>query len=173
MRIFSCIAVFFTLFCCFSCRTGGPNWDPDNPTTVILVRHAEQATGRDPNLLPEGRVRAQQLAVVLQRVDLDAIFSTDTRRSEETAKPVADDKRLRIQEFDPRQEKRLIDEIRRRHRGGTVLVIAEEDPIAVLTSLLDPGVNYNPVPSNVFDNMYIITDAGTRRAEVLILHYGS
>lgn len=156
-----------------ACRTGGPgSWDPNDPTTVILVRHAEQRTGDNPGLSPEGRLRAQQLAVTLQRVDLHAIYSTDTRRTQQTAEPIADDKRLRVERFDRDRVDRLIDDIRRRHRGGTVLVVSHADTLAELAALLDPGVNYDPLPASVFNNLYIVTDAGTNRAEVLVLQYG-
>lgn len=63
-------------------------------TTVILVRHAERPAGADPALSPEGRDRAESLAVALARTKVDAILHTQFRRTLETAQPLAGQKGL-------------------------------------------------------------------------------
>lgn len=63
-------------------------------TTVILVRHAERPAGADPALSPEGRARAESLAVSLARTKVDAILHTQFRRTLETAQPLAAQKGL-------------------------------------------------------------------------------
>ncbi len=61
------------------------------PTTVIVVRHAERATepANDPALSPAGQLRATQLAEALAQFKVNAIITTNLRRTRETAQPLA------------------------------------------------------------------------------------
>ena len=62
------------------------------PTTVILVRHAEKATtpANDPGLTPAGVQRAADLAAALSDAHVNAVFTTQLERVKATAKPVSD-----------------------------------------------------------------------------------
>src|SRR5262245_61706498 len=59
------------------------------PSTIVLVRHAEPAAGADPGLTPAGRKRAELLAFMLQDAHVTARFSSELRRTNETAQPLA------------------------------------------------------------------------------------
>lgn len=60
-------------------------------TVVVVVRHAEKATDdpRDPSLSEAGRARAAALAERLANTPPDAVFSTQYRRTRDTAAPTA------------------------------------------------------------------------------------
>ena len=58
-------------------------------TTMVLVRHAERPPGTDPDLLPEGRARAGDLARALQRANVRAIFVTSFKRTRQTAESLS------------------------------------------------------------------------------------
>src|SRR5262249_33928882 len=64
------------------------------PTTVVLERHAKKmrATTDAPPLAPEGVRRAERLAQMFGEVrtgnGLDAIYVSDTKRSQQTAAPL-------------------------------------------------------------------------------------
>ncbi len=62
------------------------------PSTIILVRHAEKATtpGNDPALTPAGEQRAVDLVLALAHAHVDAVITTQYQRTQLTAKPVAD-----------------------------------------------------------------------------------
>ncbi len=61
--------------------------------TIVLVRHAEKETSDandpDPSLSPEGRDRAIRLEKAVRRFKPYEIFSTNTKRTRQTAEPVA------------------------------------------------------------------------------------
>jgi len=60
-------------------------------TVVVVVRHAEKATDdpRDPSLSEAGLARAGALAERLAGTPPDAVFSTQFRRTRDTAAPTA------------------------------------------------------------------------------------
>ncbi len=62
------------------------------PITVILLRHAERAStpANDPPLTPAGEARARDLAGAVGTARVSAIFTTQFRRSVQTAQPLAD-----------------------------------------------------------------------------------
>src|SRR6266513_6019376 len=58
---------------------------------VVVVRHAEKqaSTGKDPDLSPAGRARAEALARILKDSGITAIFTSEFKRTQETAGPTA------------------------------------------------------------------------------------
>lgn len=65
---------------------------PAEPTTVILVRHAEREAveGRDPPLSAAGRERALSLRDALADAGVTAILTTRFQRTRQTAAPLAE-----------------------------------------------------------------------------------
>ena len=58
---------------------------------VVIVRHAEKASGKsdDPSLSEAGRARAEILLRILRDSEISAIFTTEFKRTKETAAPIA------------------------------------------------------------------------------------
>jgi broad specificity phosphatase PhoE len=58
---------------------------------VVIVRHAEKASegGNDPHLSSAGHARANALARILKDAGITAIFTTEFKRTQETAAPTA------------------------------------------------------------------------------------
>lgn len=111
------------------------------PTVVFLVRHAEKADDgtADPPLTAEGRERAEALVRELGEANLDRVYTTDYRRTRETARPVAESKGLPLELYDPSD----LESFARRLRegGGWSLVVGHSNTTPALVELLggDPG----------------------------------
>jgi phosphohistidine phosphatase SixA len=57
---------------------------------VVIVRHAEKANNsEDPDLSPAGRTRAQALARILKDAHITAIFTSERKRTQQTAAPTS------------------------------------------------------------------------------------
>lgn len=132
----------------------GPRTTPKPTfTTVYIVRHAEKdlAPGlQDPPLTPAGQQRAQALRDTLLRRPVAAIYSTTTLRTQSTAQPLAQARRLTILPYDARQLPQLVRRIRQEKPGQAVLVVGHSNTILETVEALGAP---RPVPA-VQDNEY-------------------
>jgi broad specificity phosphatase PhoE len=76
------LVVFLSVFVAVTVASAQP--------VVVIVRHAEKAAsdGGDPDLSPAGRARAEALARILKDSDITAIFTSEFKRTQETAASV-------------------------------------------------------------------------------------
>lgn len=61
-------------------------------TTFILVRHAEKDMTQstpDPDLSAEGHARARRLALLFEKTEIAAVYSTPFKRTRQTVEPLA------------------------------------------------------------------------------------
>lgn len=160
-----------------------PSWAQENgPTTIILVRHAEEnrLLGETPiPLTDQGSIRAKELARVLRDVKLDAIFSTDTLRTKNTARPVADAKGLSINIYDYKIYADLqpfVDSLLKKYQGRTVLISGHSDDVPAMVSMLrkdfGDGENVMVIHKSVYDNLFIVLVPVNGKTTVLQLRYG-
>ena len=56
---------------------------------IYIVRHAEKQTGNNPHLTAAGQQRALALCDTMRSKSIGFIFSTDSNRTQETARPTA------------------------------------------------------------------------------------
>src|SRR5688572_26423263 len=90
-------------------------------TTVISVRHAEKVNDgtKDPDLSMEGKARAAKLSEILSSQRIDAIYSTDFKRTKDTVQPLADVLGIKPNIYQAMTHDRLR-EIIKSNMGGTV-----------------------------------------------------
>ena len=136
---------------------------------VVVVRHAEKlADGDDPALSDPGRARAQRLAYLLRDAPLVAVYSTDTQRTRQTAKPSADEHGLALTIYDPRvPPAEFVARLREMHPHGTVLVVGHSNTApAIAAALCRCGVE--PMAETEFDRVMRVRFAadGTARLSI-------
>jgi broad specificity phosphatase PhoE len=128
-------------------------------SVVFLVRHAEKATEppTDPPLTPAGLARARALAELLADARLDAVWSTDYRRTRETAAPVADRAGLEVRLYEPGELEALAETLRM--EGGRALVVGHSNTTWELVRLLggDPGSTIDEAAE--YDRLYVLVGA--------------
>ena len=103
-------------------------------TVVFLVRHAEKDKGEDPRLSLAGKDRAAVLAAMLRHSGVQRVFSSDYRRTRDTAAPVAAALGVEIEFYDPRK----LDELAAilKTAGGRHLVVGHSNTTPELVTLL-------------------------------------
>ena len=108
--------------------------------TVIFVRHAERADGgagamapgsppADPSLSAAGEARAARLAVMLADAGIKGIYTSEFKRTKETAQPLAAKLGLQIQAVTSKDAAGLVAKIKAEHARATVLVIGHSNTI--------------------------------------------
>ena len=110
--------------------------DNDSAFTLYLVRHAEkQSDGSlDPELTQAGRDRAEKLANWLQDKDIANIWSSDSTRTRDTAKPLAAKLGLDVGIYNPRDLPALAEQLR--SNGHNALVAGHSNTTPELARLL-------------------------------------
>jgi len=79
-----------------------PNVMAADSNIIYLTRHAEKLdSGSDPSLSEVGKLRATNIAIMLQKANINAIYSTSYNRTLETATPLSELISVGIQAYDP------------------------------------------------------------------------
>ncbi len=144
MHNFSIMKYFLLLTILFSSMTSAQ-------TTIYLVRHAEKQAGDNPALTAIGEFRAQNIAKQLASVGINHIFSTDYKRTQQTAKPLADFLKLPIQSYDPRDLTAFAEQLK--SLRGSILVVGHSNTTPELTALLSQQ-KIDEIKENEYDNLY-------------------
>lgn len=131
-----------------------------NAQLVVLVRHAEKAEAPpdDVALSEAGRARARALADALASAHVDAIVTSQFRRTRETAEPVAAATRVAptIVPTDPdlgAHARAVADRVRQ--AGSTVLVVGHSDTIPAIISALG-GPDVGPICEAEYANLFLL-----------------
>jgi len=137
------------------------------PGTIYLVRHGEKATtGKDPELTAQGQIRAQNIATTLHRAGIQAIFSTPTARTLQTAQPLAQGLRLPVQQYAADAPKALVEKVKSLH--GAVLVVGHSDTLAELVKLFGgaPGAQ---IVDDEYDRLYQLINGADGKVTTVML----
>ena len=146
---------------------------PQEISTFFLVRHAEKAsTGEDPSLTTEGQERAEELARFLQEVPIDAIYSTDYKRTMETAMPTATAKNVPIESYDPSDLATFAAALQEATTNKKILIVGHSNTTPALINIFANSDQYTSLSEKQYDNMYILSSVDRKVADVLTIKYG-
>lgn len=128
-------------------------------STVFVVRHAERADmaaatpASDPDLSAAGRARAESLARMLADAGIGAVFVTEYKRTQQTAAPLAQARRLTPTIIVAKDTAALV--ARLKQSPVPVLVVGHSNTVPeILTALgASPAVT---IPDTEYDNLFIV-----------------
>jgi 2,3-bisphosphoglycerate-dependent phosphoglycerate mutase len=140
-------------------------------STFILVRHAEKDYGGDPVLTVQGTARAERLMEILKNTDLDAVYSTQTKRTMATGQPTADDHGLNIIPYAPNQLEFFSKELKRLYKGKTVLVVGHSNTTPALANYLTNTNQFPRFSELDYTNLYVVTLPRIGKPRVLKMRY--
>ena len=147
---------------------------------IFLVRHAERAPtpanqpnlamtgGEDPPLSEIGQQRAAKLAALLASAEIKHIYTTEYKRTRQTAAPLAE--RLKIEPVmsaardpDPLVQRLL-------KATGNVLVVGHSNTVPDLLTRL--GVKHSiAIPDSEYDNLFVVVRHATGEPTLIRLRY--
>ena len=143
------------------------------PTTLFIVRHAEKQAGKNPSLTDTGKRRATELARVLEKVPLDAIYSSNYKRTKETALPTANRKNLTITDYNPRELQELATNLLATQTGKTILLIGHSNTNPELLNIFTKTNDYPPMTEKQYDDIFLLRVHEIGTTEVMHLQYGT
>ncbi|HSU16763.1 phosphoglycerate mutase family protein [Longimicrobium sp.] len=149
-------------------------------TTVILVRHAEKAAPAsamdgDPALSPAGEQRARDLEALLRGRHVDAIVTTQFKRTRMTAQPLADSLHLVpevVQAGAPDHVAAVAELIRTRHAGQTVLVVGHSNTVTAIIAALG-GPALGDLCDSAYGNLFTLVIPASGAPRLNHAHYGA
>ena len=137
-------------------------------TTIYLVRHTEKELNGDknPKLTEQGKLRAEFLAKVLSKVDIDAVYSTDTIRTRDTAKPTANSKGKDVIIYDARG----IDyaEFLKNNLNKTVFVVGHSNTTPGFVNALIGEDKYQDLDDSNYSSLFIVDIVGGQQRSKLL-----
>ncbi|UJH92266.1 histidine phosphatase family protein [Antarcticibacterium sp. 1MA-6-2] len=170
------ILFFLPLF--FSCSFGDKNTTPqetsEEPTTYYFIRHAEKDISNpnnpDPELTEEGIKRSEKWAEVFRDISFDAIYSSDFKRTRNTAQKIADFQEKEVQLYDV---SKLNDEnFQKNTKGKTVLVVGHSNTNPAFVNYILEEKKYKDIEESESGSLFIVTlmPNGTKTSEVLYIN---
>ena len=137
---------------------------------LVIVRHGEKAAngGDDPDLSSGGRARADALARILKDSGITAIFTTEFKRTQETATPTVTSAGVAPTVVAAKDTTGLVAKLHQ--LSGNALVVAHGDTIPNIIKAL--GIN-SPIniPDEDYSELLIITLGD--KPQLFRLHYPS
>ena len=154
------LALFLLVFVSVSTVSAQP--------VVLIVRHAEKAAngGNDPDLSAAGRARAEALARILKNSGITAIFTSEFKRTQETAAPTATSTHVTPTMVAAKDTAGLVGKLHQ--LNGNALVVGHGDTIPNIVKAL--GIN-SPVniPDADYSELFIVMLGD--KPQLFRLHY--
>jgi broad specificity phosphatase PhoE len=136
--------------------------------TIFFVRHAEKATtgGDDMDISEAGRARAESLATVLKDAEVSAIYTTEFKRTQQTAAPLAKALNLEPAVISSKDRPALITKLQA--SSGNVVVVGHGNTIPDLIKTLGISSAIN-IAENDYDNLFVVLL--DEKPRLIRLHY--
>jgi 2,3-bisphosphoglycerate-dependent phosphoglycerate mutase len=147
------------------------------PTVVYLVRHAEKdvsdINNQDPDLTPQGVARAEALRALLEQQPVDALYATKYIRTQNTLKPLAEERKLEVLQYEAHDFTKLKERILQNHRGQTVVVSGHSNTLLPIVEALGAERPVPDISEQEYDYLFKVTLAPDGSATVETDHYGN
>jgi broad specificity phosphatase PhoE len=136
-------------------------------TSIFIVRHAEKADAtKDTSLSETGRARAEALSKMLRDANITAIYTTEFKRTQETAAPLATALGINPTNLAAKDTAALAEKLRTAH--GNVMVVGHGNTIPDLIKAL--GITEPiSISESDYDELFVVILA--EKPQLLRLHY--
>jgi broad specificity phosphatase PhoE len=137
-------------------------------STIFIVRHAEKAQsgGDDPDLSEAGRARAESLANLLKDAAISAIYTSEVKRTGQTAAPLAKILHREPTIVPAKDVGALVAKLK--DSSGNVLVVGHSNTIPDVIKALGITTPIN-IADNDYDNLFVVVLE--EKPRLIRLHY--
>ena len=165
-----------TILCLLLTLCFGTVLSGTTPKTIFIVRHAEKQSGPDPELSELGAANADALAEALRSIPLNSVWSTDTKRTRNTALPTATEHKRALKIYGvgggvDTAMQHLAERLLAGEGGERVLVIGHSNTGPILMRAL--GAKDAPdLTDREYGDLFIVVDPGTPQMSWSRLSFG-
>ncbi|HEY8690832.1 MAG TPA: histidine phosphatase family protein [Chitinophagaceae bacterium] len=164
MKFFIYAILFSSVLFFISCKS---------TNEIYIVRHAEKSTepANDPHLTDEGKLRALALKDLLKDKNIQAVFSTATNRTVETATPLSSSISIPIQYYGNDTLPAFVQKIINGKKNA--LIVGHSNTVIFMINGLYLPHNITAIPDNDYDNMFVIKVKEGRAIKIIETTYGA
>ena len=138
--------------------------------TIIIVRHAEKVSeAADAGLSPTGLKRAECLAETLKDANVGAIYTSEVKRTQQTAEPLSKAQSLKPKVIPARDEAKLVESVLK-DTGKRVLIVSHSNLIPDIVKRLAAG-EVPAMGANEYDRMILVTMTDGHAQSAVTLRY--
>ena len=130
--------------------------------TIYVSRHMRKGEGDDPPLSAQGSAEAERLAALLSDKSIKAIFVTPTRRSRETAAPLAAATGAAVETYDPRDNAALARRVAA--IPGSILIVGHSNTVPEIVAAIG-GTPPAPMSEEDFGRLFAVERANGKTVE--------
>lgn len=151
------------------------HWQDTAYTVFVFVRHAEKILdgSKDPDLTPEGHARAARLGEILDGFLLDSVFSTNYKRTLQTADAVQQKGALpAVQLYTPGAQADLLSRLCSTAKNKRVLIVGHQNTVPLGLNHLKTGANYQTLGDTEYHRFFLVSTNGyADQTEILELFF--
>ena len=125
--------------------------------TLVVVRHADKIDdSHDAVLSPTGEAQAKRLAHVLKDLGISAIYTTQFKRTIQTATPLAELLKVKLLAYEQTDVDGVVKEIQRKHPKEVVMVVGHRSTVPRVLKQFGAS---EPVAlgSSEYDSLFVLT----------------
>ncbi len=162
---------FLFIGCLFLILSVSAYAQASDETLIFLVRHAEKdltESTPDPNLSAEGKAHAQKLQALLKDAGIQVVYSTATKRTEQTAEPLVKQLGLSIKHYDAKDTK-FTETLVKENAGKRILVVSHSNVVPDQLNAWTQAKKY--AITEDYGDLYVIRILPKKPASVVHLHF--
>ena len=133
--------------------------EKENTSVYYFIRHAEKdrsdSTNKNPSLTIQGLERANKWARFFKDKNIAAVYSTNYKRTQQTALPIAKEQNLEIISY---TAKELISEkFIANNKGKNIVIVGHSNTTPELVNSLLGEKKYEDIADSENNNVFIVT----------------
>lgn len=153
----------------------GQGLQAQETTRIWIVRHAEKdltdPKEKDPELSVEGKERAETLVKYLKGKKIDALFSTDYKRTRETLTPLASQRNLGLKFYNSKDNKTLVDTVLNYYKGKNVVICSHSNRIPGIIAAFGARSPLKEITEQEYSHIFLLEIKGGH-VKLKHKHYG-
>ena len=133
--------------------------EKENTSVYYFIRHAEKdrsdSTNKNPSLTIQGLERAKKWALFFKDKNIAAVYSTNYKRTQQTALPIAKEQNLEIISY---TTKELISEkFLTNNKGKNIVIVGHSNTTPELVNRILGEQKYEDIADRENNNVFIVT----------------